>query len=508
MNVIGAFGMRSRDSVSIAVALSLSFSLFLAPSASAGVWTITPRLGVRETYTDNLFLDSSGKGDFVTEVNPGILIRGETERLIFDLDYTLQNLIYADNDDHHTINHNLLTSGNAELVEQLLFVNAYASVNQQNINNTAPGAFLSSGLQDNINITSENDRRTVTAYGVSPYLMHHFGNKANVDLRFTYGDLDSESSGDAGGFKSQAMRYLASLTSGTHFTNFPWALTYDRQEIDYNAGTQTKLEHFLGELDYAYNRQFALVGAAGYENHVFEAVDPINPSQILRRDPSNVIWDVGFKWTPSARTSLKATYGQRFYGSRYFVDFAHRSRHITWLLNYQEEPFTTSMQQLYQSQLMRGGYSGRIAVDPITGDPILSTGGISPLSDDVFVRKLLSSGLIYEGRRNVLKLRGFWERRNFQNIIDNDQRLLGVDTQLTHRVGPRTDLNLGLGWSNINFTTPDREDDYVYVDLGIEHRLGRNVTGNVGYRRIERFSSDEQIEYDENRVMASILFSF
>src|ERR671939_43424 len=76
--------------------------------ASAGDWTITPRITAQEIYTDNVLLTPTNRrSDFITTVAPGLSIPGESPRLQAKVDYapTLQH--YALTPDLNFIGQNL-----------------------------------------------------------------------------------------------------------------------------------------------------------------------------------------------------------------------------------------------------------------------------------------------------------------------------------------------------------------------------------------------------------------
>ena len=66
--------------------------LLLSPILTAGEWRVLPRLNLSETYTDNVRLGGvaggvgafgaggNAGGDFVTQINPGVVIRGQAPR--------------------------------------------------------------------------------------------------------------------------------------------------------------------------------------------------------------------------------------------------------------------------------------------------------------------------------------------------------------------------------------------------------------------------------------------
>ncbi|MGI0014804.1 MAG: TIGR03016 family PEP-CTERM system-associated outer membrane protein, partial [Nitrososphaera sp.] len=103
-------------------------------------WTIIPDFIIGETYTDNVGLTSSQTtDDFITQLNPGIQVLGDTRRVAFDLNYDLQHLVYANNPDFNDTFHRLFSAVNAELVEQIIFLDADATITQQNRTITGTG---------------------------------------------------------------------------------------------------------------------------------------------------------------------------------------------------------------------------------------------------------------------------------------------------------------------------------------------------------------------------------
>jgi len=72
----------------------------LWPLPSQAAFEVQPRLTVREEFTDNLFLDDRDEeSDFITTINPGILLRYQARLLELDLDYGLNILQYLHHDE-------------------------------------------------------------------------------------------------------------------------------------------------------------------------------------------------------------------------------------------------------------------------------------------------------------------------------------------------------------------------------------------------------------------------
>ena len=93
-------------------------------AVTAGEWDVTPRIGVRQIYSDNIAILPRGREqhDWVTEISPGFDVRGAGRRLQADIFYTGQGVIYARFDDNSDLFHRLQANATAEVLEEFLFV--------------------------------------------------------------------------------------------------------------------------------------------------------------------------------------------------------------------------------------------------------------------------------------------------------------------------------------------------------------------------------------------------
>ncbi len=485
-------------------------------------WTVVPELSVKEVYTDNLFLTPKdgilrpdgkvvGKEqDFVTELTPRINIYGNARRASVRVNYALQGLLYANNGDENSHFHQLFSAGVCEVVRQLVFIDGGATITQQNLTDTGrgvftnfgPGTFLG-GVGDNISITGE--RTTVTTYRLSPYLVHSLGNWADAELRFEYDDVSqsdvSQSDQDQpmddsrGATDSTSQRYYARIDSGSRFNELPWSATFDRRDIDYENAESTTFQELLGSVRFVYTPELSLLGDLGYEDNDFRSAG----------DPARgLIWDVGARWTPSGRTALEATYGRRFFGDRYFFNLSHESRRTRWRITYNEVPNTAREAQIDEAAAARGGAIP--IIDPVTGLPTVGGAGIPSLSDEVFVQRRLSGGVVLETGRNDFDILVFQEERDFQSSGVRDD-FWGASVLWTRNISRLTYLDMSVGWTSVDTNiglTDERQDDLLGLHLGLRRELGRHLTSTIEYRRVDRSSTDPTADLVENRISAGI----
>src|SRR3569832_101601 len=113
------WGARGRWRLPLVLAVAAGTS-----PASAGVCFFFNDMEISEIYTDNVALSSGDEqAEWVTEVNPGFSLDGESGRAKLNLNYRLQNLFYASEGSYGS-NHQLAANGNVEVAREFFFVDA------------------------------------------------------------------------------------------------------------------------------------------------------------------------------------------------------------------------------------------------------------------------------------------------------------------------------------------------------------------------------------------------
>ena len=261
--------------------ITLFTLLLCAMRVEAGDWDITPRITVSALYSDNINLDDSDKEyDMVTEVAPGVSIRGEGARLSAVLDYQMQNTFFLRESDGNGTFHQLNANGTAELTRNFFFVDGTSTMGQAVIdaNDT-----VSTG-----NLNNAGNRTDYYTYGLSPYILPHFGNVANGSLRYTYNSVNY----DEGSSDAEQYRIDAGLTSGRFWGPLSWSGEYHNDELRRDSSSDTEFEGASGNARYLINNNFSLVAQGGYEHNRFDS---------SQDDDNNngTFWAVGVFWQPS-----------------------------------------------------------------------------------------------------------------------------------------------------------------------------------------------------------------
>ena len=493
--------------------------LLLSGNAGAIEWTFTPRLGVSETYTDNVGLAPRGqeKSDFVTQITPGISLRGVGPRLKLSANYSLQTLFYA-NEGNTTINHMLDAHGNAELVKNLFFLDASAGISQQNI------SLLGAQASDNINTTG--NRTDVKTLSLSPYLRKNFGTMATGEVRYTREQVEAEA---GGALSSETDRINLRLDSGPAYNRLGWGLSYYKEKMDFDRFQEVEKEAYSGRLRYLLRPGLTLVGNAGWERNSYLYSGP---------KPEGSFWSAGFSWAITPRTELNASVGRRYFGNTHALGFSHRTQRTVWSVNYSQDITTVQSQFFVPSTVDTASFLGQLFAlaipDPVmrqrfVEDLMLQRGipnrvfnPLNFLSNQVFLEKKLLATVALNGAKNTIVLNLFDQIRDARAIGAVTSPLLGNNDFASsarieqrggsalwnYRFAPRTSSNVSVGYSRNTYSDIDREDRDKYLKIGVTRQIQPKITASLDYRRLQRDSTLSGNDYRENAIMVALHMTF
>ena len=487
--------------------------------STAAEWKISPKLNLLETYTDNVRLAEQGneKSDFITQINPGILLTGTGARLKVNANYTMQNLFYANENNPNRTVHQLRAGANAELIKNFFFLDSTANISQQNI------SLLGPLTTNNENIT--NNRTTVKTYSISPYVRHNFSNFASTQARYTHNAVYTGVEGLSG---RQSDTILLSLTSGSAFRTLGWGLNYSKQKLDI-IGTSIENERYAGNLRYPISSKFSLTGTSGYQKFGYT-------SSIGRTAGS--FWTAGFVWTPSKRTNIIANTGKSFFGNTYTLIASHHTRRSTWSLNANQNITTTRDQFLIPATNDTANFLNQLwtskipdpvmrqqTVDTFIRDNDLSASIFDPinfLTNRFFLQKRVQASVALSGARNTLILSIFHMLREPQSSGEADNVLLGsnnfalngnikqtgANALWSWKISPRTNANIGAIYVRSNILATGQEDETKTFRVGLTKQIQPKLNGAVNFRHVERTSNQIGSEYRENAIIASLSMLF
>lgn len=492
--------------------------LSCATSIHAGEWTITPRLTVGETYSDNINLDDNDKEyDLVTEVSPGISVHGEGARLRADLDYQMQNTFFLRNSDGDGTFHQLDANGTAELRKNFFFVDGSSSMGQAVIN---AGDTASTG---NLNIAG--NRTDFHTYSLSPYILPHFGNIANGNLRYTYSSVNYD---DGASSDTEQHRVDAGIASGRFWGPLSWSGEFHHDELRRDAAQDDTFEGVSGNARYRISNSFSLVAQGGYEDNDFISSETIE---------NGSYWAVGVFWQPSRfysfealtgnnlttvtaslyptrRTALVVNYRDREVGTNsgevWTGSFNHRTRRTTWNASYLEETTTQQQQQLENGFVF-------LAVDPDTGETnpnpqpgdvvVIQQIPLVSLTDETIERKRASGSVGMRTGKSGLLFTVFDEKRRFLSSL-TEEETRGFSGSWNRRLAPRTNSIVTGSWQRITNDDQGTERDFWSIETLLSRQIQRRLNGSVMYRFSKEESDGNRDGYEENRIEARLTAYF
>jgi uncharacterized protein (PEP-CTERM system associated) len=458
------------------------------PPAGAAEWTIRPTVEVSETYNSNVTLAPRGAEveDYITQVKPGIAVRGKGARLELNADYSPEFLFYADDSNRNTVLQQFGGFGRAELVEQHLFLDASAAVDQSDIGFNVP--------TDQNRLTDSGRLVTVQVYDVSPSYRHHLGSFANAELRYRHNIVSVDSNQVA---DTDTDEGTVTLRSGNYFDVISWQVQGNTRVTDRDkgqaqfAGTTSRSNLAKADFQYALNTSWSLLAGGGYE----KISDPT-----LRDEPEGEIWEGGFLYRPQRLTSIRATYGRRFERGNANVqaEFGLSPR-TTFLVNYTQS-VTTSQSILSDSLSRINVDEGSQIVDSGTGLPFRARDPAQGLVGGGFRQKLASATLRAIRGRNTFVVTALRDEREF-SAATGDTTSHALTASWSRNISRLLNMQLSLSLRDNDNSGAGLSDTQSYTARGtFSYRIGETLIASLSLERSEVNGSLPADDVRENLV--------
>jgi uncharacterized protein (PEP-CTERM system associated) len=474
--------------------------------ASALDWRFEPSIDASATLTDNAGHAASDESEaLILRVAPGFTLRSvDSRRVQAGMRYGLSGVARFGDDQNDSIFHNLNAFGKAELVDDFVFIDASARVSQELID------LLGSPADASID---DNNRATVGTYSVSPYVRKRLGTFADTELRYTASGAIFEN--DVAG-TSTVNAVAARLTSGTRFDDMSWSVDYSLRDATNRDDVDTTFESASLTLGYALTRKFRVFGTAGQEWNDYP--------HIAGTDIDGAFYSVGFGWSPSRRTSIEASVGDRYLGNTYSLTASHRTRVTNWNVSYAEDlsdltQFLQNSGTVYDYLCL--GPDGSLALVenwPYNFPPspdCLAFGGtpglVYDLRSGVFIAKTLRAGVSWNLRKLTYALT-YSDSRRIYTAVDAEDRTNSLGASVSYRMTAKTSANAAVTLTRTQVPTPlatiARDDDLMALSIGVNHRFSDKLNGALIFRHTQRDSNVAASDYDENSLTGSVNLRF
>ena len=473
---------------------------------------------VSEVFSDNVALAPAGseRSEWTTRFKPSVTITENGPRLRFNATYS-PDILYRAIQSATDISHLLNASGNAELVQRLMYVDVRAAVTQQNVSLRAQQA------DSNLNTTS--NRTSVKTYGISPYLRRDFGYDASGELRFSH-DAVSFGSNSNNASASASERISAQLVSGPSFQLFNWSLVANKAHIEYTqTGQKVDSKTVSATAGRLITSELRLNANVGYEDSGYPAA--------TGGTTKGAFWNVGPTWTPTPVTRISANFGHRYYGPSKTFNFDHRSSLSTWTVSYSENVTTTLGSLTSPAALDTNALVNSLLLsqypDPIERQtavqqfiatynlPASLTVPLNFLTNSLYLDKRWQAAFGIQGIRNTVITSLFSSTRDSLSATNGAAGNFSVSQSIKQTGGSvtwssrltqtlisnaslgltRNDLGAGVGVNRLNF-----------LRFGLTEQFGPRLTGSVLLARQKSTSTLAGLSYAENSVSATLGMRF
>ena len=482
-------------------------------SAARAGWSIVPDIGIRETLTDNLHLSNTDRRtELITELSPRLRLSSNTGRVRGYIDYSLTGLVYARESSSSTVQQSLRATGNVEAIEKWAYIDASASISQQNI------SALGTRTTDS---SLPNDNRTeVASVRLSPYVRGRLGGFAEYEARVSYEATNSKHS-NADSRSTGASLHLGS--GAASFARLGWAVDYSHQAVDFgaNAAGSNVIDRLVGSLRLAATPELRLTARAGRESNDYAA--PNNGSALT--------WGWSAAWRPSERTTLDLALDRRFFGRSHSVRFEHRMPRSVWTFS--------DAQDISTNASATGAAGPRTVFDllfiqfaSIAPDPMLRTalvdayllnngqtrttlanGGILTSGASVQRDQRLSCAVL--GVRTTLLLSAF--QTNTQGLDGagpvrgdlangNSVRQNGQSVNISHRLTPISAISADFTRTHVISAAGGQGTDLRSLTATWSTRFGARLDGSLSLRRAVFEAAVNP--YSENALIANLRVQF
>lgn len=481
-------------------------------SESARAVSIVPRLTVSETLTNNVSLTSNGKRpELISELSPGIQISSDRGRVRGFVDYSLRNLIYAQNTAGRSSQNALTAFGTVEAVSNWAYLDFNGNISQQAIS-----AF---GTQSPGNLNSNSNRTESRTFRLSPYLRGRLSSFADYEARYS---LTTNRNASALASDVTSNEAAVKIRGSSSSASLGWSLDATQQNTRYTAGRKTDADAVIGHLSYSINPQVNLSVSGGREANNYTT---INKKSFLTSG-------FGINWIPSDVTRLSASRRSRSFGSSHNLFIEHRTGRTAWRFSDSKDVSTTPSQSSSVGlgsfyDLVFSQFAAR-EPDPVLRaaqvNDFLQTNGFNPnttvigsfLTSAVSLQRRQDLSFVLLGVRDTITFslnqsEGFRLDRVVGSVNDDLSnstvvRQRGLSVSYAHRLTPETSFNVLASAQRSAETQGIQSNATKSVNVSLSTKLGAQSTAILGARRVV-FESPTA-PYTESAITGSLNVQF
>lgn len=507
-------------------------------SLSAKEWQFSPSLSLRETYTDNVELTIEDReSSLISQAILGLDINYQSRKAKLSLYSESSNMFYSHdnelNNNYVTLqsdaDYSLWTNG-----PQLFAAASVSNINRSNASNgvadlvsgdTIQAENYSTGLRYNVNSSSFTLQSSLSYSlnrvedgigeydGISASLNLRNSNNARISFWQIDGSFSSRNQ-DLSDVRRKGEQYRIEGTLGliTSFNLNPFMRFYD--------------ESFSGDLA-TQNRPLNSSFGPGINWLISDHLHVDLSYNFIAGDnaTSEDYVSANLQWEPSARTSLKAGYSQRFFGKSYNLDFQHRTKRLSNSISYDESLVAFDRNSYEQVNIGIFWCPTGITVENISqcyaqpeapedGDfGLANFFSLKPVQSREFsLNKSFSWSSRLQLSRTSFSINSSASRREgIESKIVNDT--LSASFEINRDISGRSKLSFSAKYDYLIFdkNNPEgsrQEDRYRTTSITYTKDLASSLSSNLTVQHVNRSSSNSLYTYDEMRAIINITKDF
>ncbi len=504
---------------------SVFSGLLWAQGAIAVNWNADASIAPSLAYTDNVCLSKDDKqGDWtaVGMLTPSGSVSHQSRKTKVSARGSVQINTLTDGElrdngcndedlgDRQRFFPSISAVGSTVVIDQWVTLDATLRADQNEVTSSRPGS------GDDLN--RNGNTNTFYRYSVSPTLKRRLKNKAMYTLRYAYNDQINTSDQVSDSTQHAVLTSLANSNA----TRLSWDLSGRYSRVEYNDDVvnrttgqlvprqDTELKSTGLALGYQLDRRWQINGRYGWEWNDFETYNDANTG--------GADWDVGVRWTPSARTTVEAGSGDRFFGSTPRFSIRHERKRSLFRASYRKAiTFQRDINTMGNGFLYGNSIEDQLINGPALGQPMIN--GVpfnsSIYSNGPILDERLSLGYTYTGRRATTDVFGSYSQQTraedgaegeFNDVTVSFSPQLSRHYTVTGSITWGEDDPLGYrGAGNTQQDFSKSENWYYMVQIG--RPLNNRMSVSLNYQYTDRQSDDAFNEYQENRVIATLNIS-
>lgn len=449
-------------------------------------FTLTPRLGILEAFTDNVLLSPTNpEHDFITRFNLDNQLNVNTGRTLIAMTSILSYDKYANHDELDGFSIEGNANGTWAAIPGFLYLDAEGQVSNGTATTFGTSALDRSGT---------NGRVQVATYNMGPRITTTLGDFADLVARGRFAQVhyDTEDAAVSPLLPTNSNIWQASAvaTTGERFLGFQFdtAGSYQRDDHGYRAynGTESVFFRVLPSL--------RLLARGGYEHVEL-------PGAVSLDSP---IWSTGFEYAPNEDSSITLEGGERYNRTNWRAELLYRlGPQLIWMASYRQvlQPSQIGISDTFMGFM---DFSRQITTPGLT----LIYPSFGNLVDQPSLTKTADTHLLYQTERDILDFALTYTDNRFVTTGDRDTSLQG-SVRYTRGLAPDLNVEFSGAYGRTFTSTIFGESETMRGEIGLSYQLNSTWNARAGYA-IARNSQSTLLADDtmENAAFVSLQKTF